>query len=175
MCCSPQNNVFIISAVCAEYIYFHLILHGYIYALSHICGVDILENYRMELKSPSLSYDMQYFLLFMQRLKIANLTQKTLESNCKLFQTGIHYHLRDLHWWIHDNTNICSNSSKMILYVFGTPMGDTFWKTMWNPKPWGRMEAWRHAAGAARALRIIPGSPCWSLLDHVIGLDVPSW
>lgn len=74
MCCSLQNNVFITSAACTDYIYFHLILHGYMYALYHICGGDILENYRMELKSPSLSYDVQYFLLVMQSLKIANLT-----------------------------------------------------------------------------------------------------
>lgn len=59
---------------------------------------------------------------------------------------------------------------RLVLWVFGTSMGYTTWDT----KPWGRMGAWRHTAGAARGLRFIPSSPCWSLLDHDIGLDVPS-
>lgn len=172
-----RTALFITSAAGIVCIYFHLTLHRQVYLLYHIRNSVILQKYRRELKNPSFSL---WYTELCPNHGMAQDTTSYIETIGKQLQTVLgrhHYYLRDLHWWIHDNFGICSNSSKTIVCVFGISLGDTlFLKSMWHIKAVGQnsIKVWKHSAGAARGFGFMPSSPCCSLLDHVLGLDVPS-
>lgn len=59
-----------------------------------------------------------------------------------------HCYLSDLHWWIHDNFGLCSNSSKTMLCAFGTTRTGRLWgRTQGSVKApsWGSQGPGVHA------------------------------